>query len=215
MKFLENTISITGEKTQAILKILKNQKTEKSFSIFHNHIILLFVIMSMIDTDSRIELMVCTPHQPVRVISARLSGQISALQSLWPENPKRFIYNGNQLLEGMTFHFYGIRDGDSIIALPKDTISDLHCSQWLCLSRDSDNFNEYMKWMLDPRTSGEAARLRDLHLWKIEKRPRIYMKMKGPFYSSDSNENEKSKNSLNVDFLPLNEPAEQALPILW
>ena len=70
--------------------------------------------------DGRAELLICSPHQPIRVISARLSGQVSALQILWPNHPKRFIYNGMQLVETKTFLYYGINDGDSIIALPKN-----------------------------------------------------------------------------------------------
>jgi hypothetical protein len=43
----------------------------------------------------------------------------------------------------------------------------------MAITRDHENFNESMKWLLDPKTSGEAARLRNLQLWKIEQRPML------------------------------------------
>ena len=130
-------------------------------------IFILFIIREM--DPSRVELKICSPHQPVRLISARLSGQIKALQTLWPNSRKRFIYNGQELIESMTFNFYRIKEGDSIIALPADEAESVYSTnQWLNLTRDSENFNDCMRWMLDQRTAGEAARLRDLHIMKME-----------------------------------------------
>jgi hypothetical protein len=121
------------------------------------------------------ELKICCPHQPVRFISACLSGDIGALQSLWPGAPKRFIFNGSELSEAMTFEFYGIHNGDSIIALPLDGRDSVYATaHWLHLTRDSENFNEALRYMLDPATAGEAARLRDVHLMRLERRPRAF-----------------------------------------
>jgi hypothetical protein len=96
----------------------------------------------------------------------------------------RFIFNGFELLEGMTFEFYGIRDGDAIIALPVGERDSICCtSQWLSLTRDNESFNESMRWMLDSRTSGEAARLRDVHTMRVEGKARSFMKMCSPYLS--------------------------------
>ena len=104
-----------------------------------------------------------------------------------PDSAVRFIFNGVQLLESNTFESYGIKDGDSIIALPADqTDSIITTHQWLNLTRDSDTFNDCMRWMLDPRTSGEASRLRDLHLMKMERRPKVFMRMCAPFVSQEA-----------------------------
>ena len=85
----------------------------------------------------RVELKICSPHQPVRLVTARLTGQIMALQTLWPAARKRFIFNGAELINSKTFGFCGIKDGDSIIALPTDqTESVFSTQQWLSLTRD-------------------------------------------------------------------------------
>ena len=122
----------------------------------------------------------------------------------------------------MTFNFYGIRDGDSIIALPKYQFNDLKCSQWMCLSRDCDSFNEYMKWMVDPRTSDEAARIRDLHIMKMEKRPRAYIKMRYPMFEENDSKTDTNaifqkieKTNLDLSQNKSDAPSEEPLPVLW
>ena len=74
----------------------------------------------LIPEAGRVELIICAPHQPVRLISAKLTGQIKSLQILWPSSPKKFVFNGSILNSDMTFDFYGIKNGDTIIALSND-----------------------------------------------------------------------------------------------
>jgi hypothetical protein len=160
----------------------------------------------------RADLKICTPHQPVRFISARLSGQIRALQTLWRSHPKRFIFNGIELREDMTFESYGIRDGDSIVAIPldnRDSVSD--ASQWLSLTRDTETFNESLRWMLDPATTAEAARLRDLQLMRLERRPAAFMRLYAPTGLADD-EPVRSDSSTVVG-LPPKSPSVDALPL--
>jgi hypothetical protein len=159
----------------------------------------------------RVELKVCSPRQPVRLISARLSGQISALQSLWPSSPKRFIYNGVELADAMTFAFYGIRDGDSIIALPAGGDSLHHTSQWIAPTRDADAFNDALHWMLDPATAAESARLRDIHLLKLEMRPRAFRKMN----IADDEEKDPKAAADVATCQPALAPTTRPLPVPW
>lgn len=162
----------------------------------------------------RVEVKVCAPQEPVRLISARLTGQIKALQGLWPESPKRFIFNGVELVENMTFQFYEIGDGDSIIALPAEQGDSVFSTQqWLSLTRDSDNFNNSMRWMLDPRTSNEASRLRDLHLMKMERKRKVFMRMCAPFVNEGTAAS--SVGSTNTSYDAASEPSTEALPVFW
>lgn len=171
--------------------------------------------MSELIEPERVEVMVCTPHQPIRLISARLTGQIKALQSLWPESPKRFIFNGAELIEAMTFDFYGIKDGDSIIALPQEKKESVFVTnQWINLTKDNDNFSDSMRWMLDPQTALEAARLRDLHMTKLEKRAKVFMKISAPFLNDEGKPEALSLESY-LDYEAATEPSTEALPIFW
>jgi hypothetical protein len=160
---------------------------------------------------ARVDLKICTPHQPVRFISARLSGQIRALQSLWQSSPKCFIFNGIELREELTFESYGIRDGDSIVALPLEHRDSVYtASQWLNFTRDAETFNESLQWMLDPATSAEAGRLRDLQLMRLERSPAAFMR----FYAPADEECPVRSDSATVLGLPPKSPSVDALPTL-
>jgi hypothetical protein len=135
------------------------------------------------------------------------------LQTLWPSAPKRFIFNGLELLEGMTFDFYGIRDGDSIIALPREQQSIVRTTQWIAMTRDIENFNEALKWMLNPKTSAEASRIRDLHLMKAEQRPRMLMRLCATIDEDD--ESSRSSCPPTVIAPPPDAPAREPLPVDW
>jgi hypothetical protein len=162
----------------------------------------------------RIELKICSPHQPVRIVSARLSGKIQALQSLWPSNPRKLIFNGHELLDAMTFESYGIRDGDSIVALPVDPNESVYrTNHWLSLTRDCESFNEALEWMLNPRTSLEAARLRDVHHLRAENMPRTFARWVAPL--AGRGERSPATPSSRVDYAPPTEPAAEALPVPW
>ena len=161
----------------------------------------------------RIEVRICSPHQPIRLISARLSGQIKSLGTLWPSK-RIFIFNGFELLEEKTFEFYGIRTGDSIIALPINLHGLDYCaSQWMKLTSDSESFNDHMTWMLDPNTSGEAARLRDLHVMRIERILRGFSKLgKAQFLECETL---STPGETKVDYKRQEKPNTEALPVCW
>jgi hypothetical protein len=136
--------------------------------------------LQMTDYEStHIAIHVCAPHEPVRKVTARHLNAISDLQSLWPACPKRFIFKGSTLLESMTFEFYGVCDGDSIIALPNDSDgSNLAAIQeWMSVTRDVDALNETTKSILNPVTTRQVAHLRDLSWIALERRPKQYRKM--------------------------------------
>jgi hypothetical protein len=167
--------------------------------------------MSVAEPD-RADLKICVPHQPVRFISARLSGPIHALQALWHTNPKRFIFNGIELREDRSFEFYGIRDGDSIVALPLENRASVYAANpWLNLTRDADTFNESIRWMVDPATAAESARLRDLQLMRIERRPIAFIRLYAPARLEENCQVRPSSST--VLGLPPKSPSVDALPL--
>jgi hypothetical protein len=162
----------------------------------------------------RVEIRVFAPQQPVRFISACLSGKIDALQGLWPDSPKRFICSGSELFPQMTFEHYGIHDGDSIIALPRDDPpSRSNAVLWLAITRDESGFDECVRSIVDPATSREAGRLRDLHSTKIEERSRLFIKMCSQYV-----QRERDARSGHVTVLSRHSPispSTKPLPMLW
>lgn len=168
----------------------------------------------LIPETGRVELIICAPHQPVRLISAKLTGQIKSLQMLWPSSPKKFVFNGSILNSDMTFDFYGIKNGDTIIALSNDLQENYAMtSRWITLTRDSENLSDSIKSMIHPRTAREASRLKDLHLMKIERKPKLFIKLCAPFLEEET----ESKVDQSTLFLPdqATEPSTSALPVFW
>ena len=96
----------------------------------------------LISEPGRVELIICSPHQPVRLISAKLTGQIKSLQRLWPNSQRKFIFNGSELTPEMTFDYYGIKSGDSIIALPVDRQDNYTTtSRWITQINDPSPYS--------------------------------------------------------------------------
>ena len=169
-----------------------------------------------LQTQERVDLMICTPHHQIRFVSAKVSGSIKALQILWPDNPKKFIYNGQELSESRTFKFYGIKSGESIIALPKN--SQDADDQWKKVTSDRLEFNELVQTMTNPVTVREAARLRDLRYMNIERKAKVFHRFQNSF--SENNEalarnNNPIAATKSIIDNNLVAPSEDALPVLW
>jgi hypothetical protein len=114
----------------------------------------------------------------------------------------------------MTFNDYGVREGDSIIALSKEDSSSFdNVNLWISLTRDHEAFNECICSMLNPETSGEAARLRDLHLTRMESMPRPFARMCTPFLNQYT-EAVMSPPTILSSQSPRS-PSEEALPVPW
>lgn len=119
----------------------------------------------------------CIPNEPVRVISAKLSAPVSALQTFWPSSPKRFIWSGFELLPTKTFESYAMHDGDSVIALPQGHYQLELIQEWIHVTRDLESFNDTVRSMVNPATTREVARLHDLRWASLNRRPRAFHKL--------------------------------------
>jgi hypothetical protein len=126
----------------------------------------------------------------------------------------RYLFNGAELIEAKTFEFYGIQNGDAIIALPAEVHDSISLtSQWLSLTRDNDAFNESMRWMVDPRTSDEAARLRDLHLLRAEAKSRGFLRVPAAYLKELITLGANGRTETNWE--APSEPSRDTLPALW
>jgi hypothetical protein len=121
------------------------------------------------------------------VISARLSGQVRARRSLWPLRPKKFIFNGLELHDAMTFESHGIRDSDLILAPTRGERVARHdaLDQGHTRLRQLQQASS-LQWMLNPNATDKSARLRDVHFMKRRRRPRVLLKMYAAFSEEQS-----------------------------
>jgi hypothetical protein len=100
---------------------------------------------------------------------ARKSDTCGLLSHLFPRQAISFIYNGQLLNESLTIGFYGIKDMETIIAVPKptDRASGV-LDHWVRISRDPEWFENSVKSLTMESTQREAMRLRDVVIMKRE-----------------------------------------------
>jgi hypothetical protein len=162
----------------------------------------------------RVELRICVPQEPVRVIYAYPSNEISVLQTLWPGSPKKFLFDGIELIPTLTFESYGIRQGDSIIALPHSNCANpLSMHEWTTATRDSEAFNDSVGAILNPATTRQVARLRDLNWRALERRPKQFQRLCAVIMETEP-VGVPLHPTVIMETAPL-APSEEALPVSW
>jgi hypothetical protein len=139
------------------------------------------------------------------------------LQKLYPTEPKIFILNGEILSPKMTFTFYRIEEGSSIVVLPdQGNLRGPGVSTWLTITRDSDNFNERINFSRNPQTRQEVSRLRDLRFLELERRPRMFVKFAQCINQhTEGDAVARLVPKLEIDFHQLDKPSCEPLPVVW
>jgi hypothetical protein len=170
-------------------------------------------------SQPRIAVNLCRPRFPIKTASVVPSHKVSCLQKLFPDDPKVFIHHGQVLSTALTFAFYGVENGASIVVIPTTEAESPELGRdvraWLAITRDSDSFNERVRYCLNPSTRQELSRLRDLKYVALERRPRAFMRL---VMTIPSFENDLLRNPChvaNTNMEPLNEPNTEPLPLLW
>jgi hypothetical protein len=124
------------------------------------------------DSEQTIIFQVLMPGVFLSQAQARVTDQCGLLGHLFPQQATSFVYNGQLLDESLTLGFYGLKDMETIIAVPKAAEANALLNRWVHISRDSDSFETSIKGLTSDSTRLEAMRLRDLVLMKREMAPR-------------------------------------------
>jgi hypothetical protein len=111
----------------------------------------------------RMAINLCRPSFPIRRASVIPVHKIVCLTKLYPDETVGFIWGGELLVQTMTFVFYGIGPLASIVVLGDDLLSrPTVLDRWLEASRNSEDFDDRIRFLATPGARAEAARLRDL-----------------------------------------------------
>jgi hypothetical protein len=124
------------------------------------------------ESDHTIVFRVLMPGVFLSQAQARATDQCGLLGHLFPEQATSFVYNGQLLDESLTLGFYGLKDMETIIAVPKAAAPNGLLSRWVHISRDADSFEMSIKGLASRATRLEAMRLRDIVLMKREMAPK-------------------------------------------
>jgi hypothetical protein len=124
------------------------------------------------ESDQTIVFQVLVPGGFLSRAQARVTDQCGLLGHLFPRQATSFVYNGQLLDESLPLGFYGLKDMETIIAIPKAPATNALLSRWVHISRDSDSFEMSIRGLTSQATRLEAMRLRDLVLMKQETAPK-------------------------------------------
>lgn len=127
-----------------------------------------------------------------------------------------FMAKGVILSESNTFEFYGLLPNDVIWSIPLVQQNLLDLQTWAARSLDADAFSESLSAMNNCGMSKEMARLRDLQMTRMERRPRTFRKVVDCYKRVIQKQSLKSEiKTESVHSEPLLSPSDEPLPVLW
>jgi hypothetical protein len=164
----------------------------------------------MMAMPSSINLIVYSPHRFAARLTVSPLTMISELRSRFPIGSSHFVCNGEILMDTMTFAFYHIREMEVIVVVP-GSVSE--AQKWMPVTEDSDSLSEKVQFILNPRTSVEIARLKDLALAQEHRRPGPCRRIRSVSERAIAHPTESFP--LKVDYPALDGPNCEPLPVGW
>ncbi|OHT00732.1 hypothetical protein TRFO_32455 [Tritrichomonas foetus] len=169
----------------------------------------------------KIPIVIYLPSKYVVKLSVAPSAYVNELRRIITINNIDFVFNGTILSGNQTFRSAGLKSGDSIVVIFHKSNSDKtyeELQKWLQITQDSESFNEKMQLILNEDNAREAARLRDVFLSKIERKPRSFRRLCLAVAENNKNkEREVQGNnfSLSIDYEKPEMPSCDPLPIFF
>ncbi|OHT00503.1 hypothetical protein TRFO_32777 [Tritrichomonas foetus] len=160
---------------------------------------------------NKMSIAVYLPSRYVVKLNVSPNSQICELCNIVPYKNISFIFNGQLLCDKKTFKYYKIRKDDSVVIL-RDHQAKSEVQKWIGITQDLELFNDRMQMMLKSGNAREAARVRDIALTKIERKPRFFRKLCSSYKPKIV---ETESTAINIDFFPLEEPACDPLPTFF
>lgn len=172
------------------------------------------------------ELSVATPTNKI-LINIYYPGKwvlkVNVLETATSHDVKKFIkdsqvellYNGEILNRSHDFKFYGLKQEDVLVIIPKCNKLIGICQNLQNLGKDEDSFRESISTVIDPKISEEAGRIRDIQLCKLESKPTYFRKFLSAYQDDSMPAPQKSIQT----FIPIrtkfSQPCTAPLPPFW
>ena len=139
---------------------------------------------------------------------------ISDLRRLLPLEHCQFVFEGQLLVDTKTFQFYGIKTGDTLVVVQAAEMG-LEVDKWLSITDDVDGFRDKMKSVLNEGAGRETARIRDMLMTKLERKPRTFRKLCVAVENLAQRTFSGKNIELNTDFVTGDAPSDKPLPVNW
>lgn len=180
--------------------------------------------MEFIDKINTVLLYFYIPGKSLKKVLVSKNSSIGCLITLTKEDSKDyiFIYKGAIVDSNSTFESIGMKNENILVAIKKknNQINDFYYNVNLCkklndISNDPD-FEKKLTVVNNKNLRNEKTRIADVRYMKIEGSCRLYKKKTFKFLAR-LHEDEKScdRFELNLNYKPLENPCEDAMPVLW
>jgi hypothetical protein len=163
------------------------------------------------DSPALLPLGVYFPGRFVVRLSVLPTARISYLRTVIRDSTSALIYNGELLNDAMTFAFYRIREFEIIVVVP----SHAAVERWAQVTRDADAFQERIHFILNEDTARETARIRDMMLTKVERRPRPFRRLCSALDLWPARPAAGDAAPLRIDYPRADGPSRDPLPAAW
>lgn len=164
----------------------------------------------------------CIPDYLLKRIIVPKTVQVNSILKIFNENCKDYlyIYNGKIIDPDMTFDQIKIMNQEVIVASKKDKKNEVVFNQNLSLKikqlRDDQLFEKKLKLLADKNFKMENCRLIDAKYRRIEGNCKLFRKKEKKFLEQKNQINDNQfVFDLNLNYQPLIEPCDEAMPILW
>ena len=161
---------------------------------------------------NNITIYICVPGICIKQVRACPDMHVRSLNKLFANNQKSFYFDGFKLNEDKTLQKVGIRENDTIIALPKNAALN---PKIFSIKPNTDVFDEKIQITFNSNIKGEAIRLRDLQLMKLEVKSKMFNKFVKNFHEKDEAQFVQEPIKTPTFYSRPEKPASEPLPCFW
>ena len=162
----------------------------------------------------RVPIMVYFPSRSVVKLKVNLSMSIGDLRKLMHLESCSFVYQGQLLCESMTLRSYDIKEKDAIVVIP-DVPQASDVDKWISVTSDVDSFQDRIRVMVNDRTARETAKLRDMVMTKIERKPRSFRRLCGAVQALPKRNFYQRHTPIDISYPAPDGPSTAPLPTNW
>lgn len=138
--------------------------------------------------------------------------RIADLKDLIQENDVCFFLNGTLISDVLPLKMYSISDNDVIIVVPnRSKGTNNHKVTVFC--QDTESIKEQFTQYSDPSYACENARLKDIQMYKVERKPRIFRRMCQSY--RDTHEVPPASEQAVTNIPKIVSISKSPLPIFW
>ena len=124
----------------------------------------------------RVLIKVYFPYRFVWKINVNLAMPVGRLRSLMHLGTDQLVFSGQILPDIGTLSGYGVKEGDTLVVV-SNVPHDREMERWLVITNDADAFHDRMQFIVNEQTAQEAARIHDVLMAKIERKPKMFRRI--------------------------------------